>query len=80
MLRCALHDVPLIPNPYSDRFLVLTNVFIINDNVQLAIRKLNTLQEDMGVSIRNENILSDYQDKLIADVKQIKHIVNNLSS
>jgi hypothetical protein len=57
---------------------IAENVIIVNDNVRLAIEKINTLQNDMGVSINNELILGRDQDKLIDSVRGIGHTVNRV--
>ncbi|UOQ64423.1 hypothetical protein [Hymenobacter volaticus] len=55
---------------------IIDNQIIIGNNLSRVENKLNTLQEDMGVSIRNENILGHDQDKLIADVKEVLRLLN----
>jgi phosphoglycerate-specific signal transduction histidine kinase len=57
---------------------IVENVIIVNDNVRLAIEKINTLQSDMGVSINTELILGRDQDKLIDSVRGIGHTVNRV--
>ncbi|MVN77714.1 hypothetical protein GO988_15380 [Hymenobacter sp. HMF4947] len=57
----------------------LKNLDVVDHNVRLVISRLETLQDDMGVSIRNELIIGRDQDELIKDVRQIKHTVNSLS-
>jgi hypothetical protein len=57
---------------------IAENVVIVNDNMLLAIQKIDTLQSDMGVSINNELILGRDQDKLIDSVKGIGYTVNRV--
>lgn len=57
---------------------IAENVVIVNDNVRLAIRKIDTLQSDMGVSINNELILGRDQDKLIASAKGIGYTIDRV--
>lgn len=56
----------------------LKNIDVVDHNVRLVLSRLETLQSDMGVSIKNELILGRDQDKLIDNVKGIGYTVDRI--
>jgi hypothetical protein len=60
----------------KDLAMIISNQTIINNNITRLENRLNTLQDDMRVSLNNEIILGRDQDKMQADVDQILRVVS----